>query len=122
MSAFLLCLALNIYFEARGEPLPGQYAVAEVTIRRAENARTNICAEVFRPGQFSWTMEGKHFVTDPVAWDSARRVAERTINHRTNFSKGATHFHTLDIRPWWAATMCVTTTIGNHRFYKACRN
>ena len=28
------CLALNVYFESRGEPLAGQYAVAAVTLNR----------------------------------------------------------------------------------------
>src|SRR5882672_6919461 len=32
--ANITCLARNVYFEARGEPLQGQYAVAEVTMNR----------------------------------------------------------------------------------------
>src|SRR5687767_7360847 len=31
------CLARNIYYEARGEPLAGQYAVAEVTMNRKDS-------------------------------------------------------------------------------------
>jgi type II secretory pathway component PulM len=44
----LQCLAENVYFEARGEPLAGQYAVAEVTLNRthARNFPRTICQVV----------------------------------------------------------------------------
>src|SRR5271167_713382 len=44
----LECLAENVYFEARGEPLEGQYAVAEVTLNRtwAQNFPHTICEVV----------------------------------------------------------------------------
>src|SRR5215472_7293056 len=44
----LQCLAENVYFEARGEPLAGQYAVAQVTLNRthAQNFPHTICQVV----------------------------------------------------------------------------
>lgn len=55
MEVMAFCLALNIYFEARNEPQSGQYAVAEVTLRRAAQTGRPVCNEVFTDAQFSWT-------------------------------------------------------------------
>ena len=35
----LVCLARNVYFESRGEPVAGQRAVAEVTMNRLASGR-----------------------------------------------------------------------------------
>ncbi len=51
----LVCLALAVYEEARGEPLVGQEAVAMVVLNRARQAHRPVCQVVFAPGQFSWT-------------------------------------------------------------------
>lgn len=44
----VLCLALNVFHEARGEPETGQWAVAQVTINRARHdparVRHGLCA------------------------------------------------------------------------------
>src|SRR5574341_488621 len=50
----VICLAMNIYYEARSDPVEGRLAVAWVTVNRARVARTSICYEVFKPWQFSW--------------------------------------------------------------------
>lgn len=49
------CLALNIYYEARGEPDEGKNAVGWVTMNRLENYGNDICSVVYAPYQFSWT-------------------------------------------------------------------
>ena len=50
------CLALNIYHEARGEPLIGQLAVVNVTIKRHQDSPgSSICSIVYSPNQFKWT-------------------------------------------------------------------
>ena len=54
----LLCLALTVYFEARGEPEHGQYAVAEVVMNRVEQRDATVCSIVYAPNQFVWT---KHY-------------------------------------------------------------
>lgn len=46
--AALLCLALNVWHESRGEDLAGQYAVAFVTINRAKESHADICEVVFK--------------------------------------------------------------------------
>ena len=61
----LMCLALNIYFEARSEPIQGQIAIAEVTLNRVASANfpNDVCSVVLQDNnsgcQFSWWCDGK---------------------------------------------------------------
>lgn len=120
---WLVCLALNVYFEARSEPIEGQYAVAEVTIRRAKESGRSICEEVFQDKQFSWTMSSdKNIVKDKQAWLIAEAVSHYSYTTgKTDWSKGATHFHANYVTPQWAKSMCQTAKIGKHLFYKPCK-
>jgi N-acetylmuramoyl-L-alanine amidase len=55
------CLAASIYFEAKGEPLEGQLAVAEVVKNRAGSGGrfpSSICQVVFQKGQFHFVRGG----------------------------------------------------------------
>src|SRR6266511_2332143 len=97
MNAALICLATNVFFEARGEQIPGQYAVAEVTMRRAEWKKTRVCKVVYARRQFSWT-SGRHGSPekiDPDAWDRAKSVSRMVMRRRdrAGFSKDAHHYH-----------------------------
>jgi N-acetylmuramoyl-L-alanine amidase len=118
----LFCLALNVYFEARGEPLAGQYAVAEVTLLRAELSGRGVCEEVFADRQFSWTLHRRPKVRNAQAWENSKAVALGAISTRTSFSNGATNFYNPRLaKPKWALTMCETAHIGRHRFMRPCR-
>ena len=117
----LFCLAFNVYFEARGEPLAGQWAVAEVTMTRSANSSRSVCEEVFADRQFSWTLLTRPTITNRVAWDTALYVARGTLEHGSSFAKGATHFHSTKVKPKWAKQLCVVTTIGKHVFYRSCQ-
>src|SRR4051812_31944557 len=76
-----LCLARNIYFEARGEGSRGQYAVAAVTLNRVREKRwaDGICGVVYQKKQFSWTqswpMSRPTVIDDQAAWQRAAEVA-----------------------------------------------
>ena len=121
MDLFILCLALNIYFEARNEPPEGQMAVAEVTLRRAATSGKSVCNEVFTDVQFSWTAKADQLqVTNKRAWESSQYAAKVAFFRNTNHSLGATHFHADYVRPKWAKSLCHTITIGRHIFYKEC--
>ena len=90
----LACLARNVYFEARGEPVAGQYAVAEVTMNRKASGRYagTVCGVVYQKnwdplrkryvGAFSWT----EFDTLPTPtgedWLRAWEVAEAVYYER----------------------------------------
>ena len=121
------CLAMNIYMEGRSEPIEGQWAVAQVTLRRAGSTRPDhVCPTVAARHQFSWTTgSGGQRVTalDRAAWRNAESIARQsllwyTLRHRADYSRGATHYHTRDVNPYWAKSMVETARIGNHIFYK----
>jgi N-acetylmuramoyl-L-alanine amidase len=115
----LLCLALNVYHEARGEPTEGQVAVAMVTMNRAGWDMRNVCLAVYEPRQFSWTHRGAQPPAETIAWAQAKTVAQRVIagKHKDS-TQGATHFHARSARPVWRHSLKRTTVIGQHVFYK----
>jgi spore germination cell wall hydrolase CwlJ-like protein len=116
----LLCLAKNIYYEARGEPLQGKIAVAQVTLNRVTHRtqfESNICGVVYAKHQFSWTME-KHREPRGPAWHEAQAIAKAVIigtAHLPDFK--ALYFHNLTVKPQWNRTKELVARIGNHIFY-----
>lgn len=127
----LQCLAENVYFESRGEPINGQYAVAEVTLNRtrAPNFPHSICAVVHEmrwdPGRkryvadFSWTELGAMSPGDDPAWKRAVAVATAAYDETHDpIVPEALFYHSRSVRPGWAKTHTAITTIGNHVFYK----
>lgn len=127
----LICLAMNVYYEARGEPLRGQQAVAEVTLNRVASGRypDTVCAVVFQKnwdplrgryvGAFSWT----EFETVPPpegeAWQRALEVAAAAYAGEVQPRlRGALHYHADHIRPSWARERRQVARIGNHIFYR----
>jgi spore germination cell wall hydrolase CwlJ-like protein len=117
------CLALNIYHEARGEPLEGLLAVAAVTLNRVWHKRfpNSICEVVWQPRQFSWTHDGKSdWPENPAAWERAQRIARLTfLLERVDTVGDATHFHaTYSRTPYWARSFEKGRTIGRDVFYK----
>jgi len=83
--ALLLCLAMNVYFEARGEPDSGQQAVAHVTLNRARENADSVCSEVYKRNQFSWT---RHIRRVPLnkdpAWIRAQSNAKKALHSPDN--------------------------------------
>src|SRR3954462_7592620 len=77
------CLALNVYYEARGESLAGQYAVAEVTMNRkaALGFPKTICEVVYQRSAFSWTGE-RVYAPGGAEWQRAIKVAEDVYYQR----------------------------------------
>lgn len=118
------CLALNIYFESRGEPQEGQMAVAHVTLNRVQSNRfpNSICEVVYQHKQFSWThIRRNQTPTDAEAWRRAQNIARMAIKwHKIgeDFSDGALFFHADYVRPYWAAHFDKTVRIGKHIFYQ----
>lgn len=118
--AELLCLAKNIYYEARGEPMQGKIAVAQVTLNRVIHRTefdASICQVVYAKQQFSWTAE-KHREPRGEAWLEAQALAKAVIvgvAHLPEFK--ALYFHNLTVKPRWRKTKDLVATIGNHIFY-----
>jgi spore germination cell wall hydrolase CwlJ-like protein len=116
----LQCLAENVYYEARGEPLAGQYAVAEVTMNRVESKEfpDSVCAVVYARGAFSWTYAEDHPAPYGYEWRRARSVAGTVYDNReAPLVSGALFYHSTRVSPGWAATRSQLVLIGHHLFY-----
>lgn len=121
------CLATALYFEARGEGIKGQAAVAEVILNRVESPTfpQTICGVVnqgnSRGCQFSFTCDGRpENIRDRGAWTVAGKIARAMIDGAPRqLTDGATYFHTPAVRPSWAKRFEKTTKIGRHIFYRA---
>ena len=127
----LHCLARNIYYEARGEPIAGQYAVAEVTMNRRASRRypNTVCEVVYQKnwdplrgryvGAFSWTEFDALAEPNGDQWRRAMIIAEAVYYQRyTPVLNGAMYFHANHIRPDWAAQKRQVAKIGRHIFYR----
>ncbi|NJM83598.1 MAG: cell wall hydrolase [Tabrizicola sp.] len=120
------CLTTALYFEARGEGLQGQFAVAEVILNRAESPLYpgSICGVVNQRGgggcQFSFVCDStSDKMRDAAARDRAARVARVMLDGAPRLlTDGATHFHTRSVRPGWARRFPQTAAIGAHVFYR----
>ncbi len=114
------CLARNIYHEARGEPLRGKLAVAQVTLNRWKQAtpRRTLCEVVYAPLQFSWTHK-LHGPLEVEAWLQAVELAKEILQRGyalRNFS--ATHFHAAHVSPQWSYKLQPIAVINKHIFYR----
>lgn len=121
------CLAEALYFEARGESIAGQFAVAEVIMNRADSqAFPNTVCGVVNQGigrrhgcQFSYNCDGlAERIHDKKAYQLAGKVADLVLNGAPRrLTSGATFYHSKSVAPRWAKTLDRTTTIGEHHFY-----
>lgn len=118
------CLARTIYFEARGEPIAGQMAVASVVLMRVESEDypDTVCEVVTharKPGrfkcQFTWWCDGRK--DEPQNVEEYRRaVGVAVMALMLGPQPGSpTHFHKADMKPQW--DMKQVATIGRHVFY-----
>jgi hypothetical protein len=120
------CLKTALYFEARGETLKGQFAVAEVILNRVDSGKypPNVCGVVQQSGgggcQFSYSCDGRADVMrDKKAADRAGRIARVMLDGAARpLTEGATHFHTRAVAPGWADRFARTASIGAHLFYR----
>ncbi|SBW13274.1 cell wall hydrolase [Brucella sp. 10RB9215] len=123
------CLAEAVYYEARGESVKGQVAVAQVVLNRVRNPAYpgSICGVVYQNRdwlnacQFSFACDGqKHRVTEPAQWRMAQQVAKTVSAGQIWLPEvgSATHYHATYVRPFWAPTMKKLTKIGLHIFYR----
>lgn len=122
------CLSEALYFEARGETVKGQFAVAEVILNRVQSGRfpASICA-VINQGtgkkyqcQFTYTCDGnKEIIAEPGAFTRVGKIARAAMDGQAAaLTDGATHYHTTAVRPRWARVYTKTARIGVHLFYR----
>ncbi len=123
------CLAVGIYFEARGESVRGQAAVAQVILNRVKNPTypNSICGVVYQNKswknrcQFSFACDGiRDRVRSGRHWKTAVAVAKKATTGRLWIKAvgSSTHYHATYVRPRWAKTMKRMKKIGQHIFYR----
>ena len=127
ISSALLCLASNIYFEARSEPIAGQIAVAEVTLNRvgSHDYPNDICGVVLQENddgcQFSWWCDSKSDQPkDMFSFLKAKAIAKMMIEDGEYISvvgDEVTHYHSTSVEPYWIADYTESQRIGDHVFY-----
>ena len=129
ISAALMCLALNVYHEARSEPLQGQAAVAHVVLNRVASGRwpDDVCSVVhqgYEKGrfkcQFTWYCDCKPDEPKEIlAWAKSVMVANQVLTGVVpDVTNGATHYHARYVNPYWSASLSKTVTYGSHLFYR----
>jgi hypothetical protein len=122
------CLATAIYFEARGEPVRGQIAVAQVILNRVRspNFPQTICGVVYQgqmhPGcQFSFTCDGQTDTPrNDEQWALARSIAKKATAGELWLPEVgySTYYHANYVSPRWIGDMNKIDKIGRHIFYK----
>jgi spore germination cell wall hydrolase CwlJ-like protein len=117
------CLAQAVYFEARGEPLAGQLAVAEVVLNRAASGLypADVCSVVTQRKQFSFVRNGRIPQADEtsLAWRRAKaiaRIAEADL--WASEASEALFFHATYVHPSWARQKTQLARIDTHIFYR----
>ena len=128
MRADIRCLALNIYWEARSEPIEGRVAIAAVTLNRLADPAfpDDVCEVVYHGGerrhrcQFSWWCDGKSDTPrEEAAWQAAWALAAHAmLNGVDDPTDGALWYHADYVEPDWAAEKTVVTRIGRHIYYR----
>ena len=127
-----MCLAIAMFFEARGEGVTGMRAVGEVVVNRYENDRfpNDICDVVFDGCQFSFNCDGKpenmYTFDEPKDVQSrklAKTLAQEILDGERILPETVTFFHTTGIKPHWSEhpDFALEGKIGNHLFY-SCKN
>lgn len=129
LSVATICLAMNIYHEARGEPLQGQYAVAHVTINRVKSDEfpNDVCGVVVQKRAFAWMSDKRVFrklidtrgakLEDQKSWSRAKSIAQIVIRGRSlDLTNGAVFFNAKSMGRRFK-TESQAVAIGAHIFY-----
>jgi len=122
------CLSEALYFEARGESVIGQIAVAEVILNRVDSPRypDSVCGVITqgmgqgRGCQFSYKCDGRSDQPRSRAlFEQLGRIARVMLDGKPRILTGkATHYHTTQVKPRWAKRLVRTARIGDHLFYR----
>ena len=143
----LICLALNVYHEAKNQSFIGQVAVAQVVMNRVKDNRypNNVCDVVkqgltykWKPSlpiknrcQFSWYCDGKSdtiMLTDVHgnvirynmdAWIDSIEIARLALEGQLqDLTQGATYYFNPRLAdPDWQYAFTQVATIDNHTFF-----
>ena len=123
------CLANAVYFEARGEAVRGQIAVAQVVLNRVFSPfyPNDVCGVVYQNAnrhlgcQFTFACDGvPDVITEPDAYARAKRIAADMLDGKLWMPEvaKATHYHAYWVHPDWVNEMKKIYKLGVHTFYR----
>ncbi len=123
------CLAEAVYFEARGEAVRGQIAVAQVVMNRTFSGfyPTTVCGVVYQNKprhlacQFTFACDNvADVVREPDMWDRAKKIAKAMLDGQLWLPEVAksTHYHAYWVHPSWVSEMKKMYKFGVHTFYR----
>lgn len=123
------CLTEVIYYEARGEAVRGQMAVAQVVLNRAFSGYypTTVCGVVYQNKhrhlacQFTFACDNvKEVVDEPDMWERAKKIAKASLDGLIWLPEvgKSTHYHAYWVRPSWVGEMKKMWKYGVHTFYR----
>src|SRR3989440_7055152 len=123
------CLAEAIYFEARGEAVRGQIAVAQVVMNRAFSGKypDTVCGVVYQNKhrhlacQFTFACDNNpDVVREPDMWDRAQKISKAILDGQLWLPEvdKSTHYHAYWVRPSWVSEMKKMYKFGVHTFYR----
>ena len=148
IAAGFLCLAMNVYHEAKNQPFDGQVAVAQVVLNRVEDERyPNSICEVVEQGpvyeswktrndpakdaiywpvknrcQFSWYCDGKSDIPyNERAWENSVTLSKFIIGSNSflpDITDGSLYYHGDYVEPSWSKVFKKTLQIDTHIFYR----
>ena len=123
----LRCMALTLYWEAKGEGRDGMVAVAAVVLNRVKHPGfpNSVCGVVRHgkekgPCQFSWWCDGKSdWPQNQKIWLRAEQIAQKALSDRlTDPTDGSLYYHHTAILPSWRTAFERVAIIGRHAFYR----
>jgi spore germination cell wall hydrolase CwlJ-like protein len=123
------CLAEAVYFEARGEAVRGQIAVAQVVMNRTFSGfyPNTVCGVVYQNKhhhmacQFTFACDNNpDVVTEPEMWERAKKIAKAMLDGQIWLPEvdKSTHYHAYYVRPSWVNEMKKMYRFGVHTFYR----
>jgi hypothetical protein len=123
------CLAEAVYFEARGEAVRGQIAVAQVVLNRAFSGKypDTVCGVVYQNKhrhfacQFTFACDNNpDVIREPDMWDRAQKISKAILDGRLWLPEvdRSTHYHAYWVRPSWVSEMKKMYKFGVHTFYR----
>ena len=118
----MMCMALTIFHEARGESFKGQITVAATVLNRVRDTRwpNTVCEVAFQPKQFSWVENKEQQLLTP-AFKQSMKVAKFALSPSFINNSCVDHYHSLQVQPTWSFNhnMIFNRIVGNHIFYCA---
>lgn len=123
----LRCMAMTLYWEAKGEGYDGMIAVAAVVLNRVKHPSfpNSVCGVVHDgreegPCQFSWWCDGRSdWPQNHKMWQRAEKIAHKALHDKlTDPTDGSLYYHHTAILPSWRMAFTRTAVIGRHAFYR----